>query len=94
MNKLDVEYIEAITAGDQDRADEIASQIMNKYVECVSTVKVNDFEMLFFTAAIMLAAETMYNSMAKDSQRFCDILMGGTMSTMIAKPAKEEQNNE
>lgn len=88
MNKLDVEYIEAITAGDQDRADEIASQIMNKYVECVSTVKVNDFEMPFFTAAIKLAGETMYNSMDKDSQQFCDILMGGTMSTMITKPAK------
>lgn len=94
MNKLDVEYIEAITAGDYEKASEIASKIMNKYVDCLSKIVTNGFEMPFFTAAIKIAGETMYNSMEKDSQQLCDLLMDGTTSTMIAKSARESGNNE
>ena len=51
-------------------------------------MKVNSFEMPFFTAAIKLAGETMYNSMDEDSRKVCDTLMRGTTSTMFTKPAK------
>lgn len=94
MNELDLEYIEALEKNNYERADEIASQIMNKFVKCLSTVTVSNFEMPFFTAAIKLAGETMYNSMDKKRQQLCDILMQGTENVMITKPAKEEENNE
>lgn len=94
MNELDLEYIEALEKNNYERADEIASQIMNKFVKCLSTVTVSNFEMPFFTAAIKLAGETMYNSMDKKRQRVCDFLMQRTANVMIANPAKEDENNE
>lgn len=94
VNKQDLEYIKAVKAKDYEKADEIASQIMNKFTKCLSGVSVNNFEMPFFTAAIKLAGETMYNSMDKMHQKVCDALMQGTENVMIAKPAKEDENNE
>lgn len=94
MSKLDLEYIEAVKAEDYEKADEIASQIMNKFAKCLSGISVNNFEMPFFTAAIKLARETMYNSMDKMHQEVCDLLMQGTKNVMITKPAKEGGNNE
>lgn len=88
MNKQDLEYIKAVKAKDYEKADEIASQIMNKFAKCLSGVSVNNFEMPFFTAAIKLAGKTMYNSMDKMHQEVCDALMQGTENVMITKPAK------
>lgn len=94
MNKLDLEYIKAVKAEDYEKADELASQIMNEFAKCLSGISVNSFEMPFFTAAIKLAGETMYNSMDKMHQEICDALMQGTENVMITKPIREGGNNE
>lgn len=95
MNKLILDYVDAVSSGDYQKADDVATAIMNRYAARLSSIsKVSNVEMPFFVAALKLVAEGSYNSMEPNDKRLCDLLMSGTKVVTVIKEEKEDENNE